>query len=372
MPSTTVYYECTVPAERYWPMSRNSESYAQYCATAEDMKYEVISDVKNADGTVTRVSKNIANKSPLPSWVARQLGMKSDEFSFETTETFSNEEYDAKHPLKYTVKPPVMPDKIKVSGSQWVEPLGTGCKLGFRLEVSVNIFGIGGQIASGVLKNTVESFEKMPARVAEYVRLHGAVDEVLRELSIKGRSAEMNSKLAVARWRMAIKAVMRINRWRGLAGGQGLRELMKTVSHAAVAVAEQSATVMQKFARARSSSQHMNVLREATGSTRRQRLAAIRVEALPSLEDSEKSEDAIAVSARVHPKTPAVRPTFALPAATAAPPAAPAADAAELARLKSQLEEMGRRLGALEQRATEPVSVKLVEPVRIGGCCTIT
>jgi len=116
----------------------------------------------------------------------------------------------------------------------------------------------------------------------------------------------------------------------------------------------------------------MNVLREATGSTRRQRLAAIRVEALPSLEDSEKSEDAIAVSARVHPKTPAVRPTFALPAATAAPPAAPAADAAELARLKSQLEEMGRRLGALEQRATEPVSVKLVEPVRIGGCCTIT
>ena len=63
MPSTTVYHECTIPADRYWPMARNSESYAQYCATAEDMKYEVISDVTNEDGTVTRVSKNIANKN---------------------------------------------------------------------------------------------------------------------------------------------------------------------------------------------------------------------------------------------------------------------------------------------------------------------
>ena len=119
--------------------------------------------------------------------------MKGDEFFFEQTETWSNDEFDSKHPLKYTVTPPVMPEKIKVSGSQWIEPHLTGSKLGFRLEVSVGIFGIGGQIASGVMKGTIESFEKVPGRAVEYVKAHGEVDAALEEEKTLGHTLPSRS-----------------------------------------------------------------------------------------------------------------------------------------------------------------------------------
>ena len=73
MPTQTVHHECTLPPAKYWNMSRNNEHYAQYCASADDMKFSILSETKNPDGTVTRVSRTTANKNPIPSWVGKQV-----------------------------------------------------------------------------------------------------------------------------------------------------------------------------------------------------------------------------------------------------------------------------------------------------------
>ena len=51
------------------------------------MTYANLSETTNEDGSITRVSKTTARKNPVPAWVGKQLGMKSAEFSFVTTET---------------------------------------------------------------------------------------------------------------------------------------------------------------------------------------------------------------------------------------------------------------------------------------------
>ena len=73
MPTQTVHHECTLAPDKYWNMSRNNEHYAQWCASADDMKFSILNETKNPDGTITRVSRTTANKNPIPSWVGKQV-----------------------------------------------------------------------------------------------------------------------------------------------------------------------------------------------------------------------------------------------------------------------------------------------------------
>ena len=312
--------------------------------------------------------------------------MKGDEFFFEQTETWSNDEFDSKHPLKYTVTPPVMPEKIKVSGSQWIEPHLTGSKLGFRLEVSVGIFGIGGQIASGVMKGTIESFEKVPGRAVEYVKAHGEVDAALEEEKTLGHTPAVVHKLAVARWHLAIKMVINTNRWKKTGATLPAAVVAEAVGTAAVAVVEHSAEVMQKFARRRQSTKTSEVKRQATGMSKLSRVESFKTGEIPvPVPSPEKKGAGTAVPARVAPieeEPDVVRVSARMPtrkgAGASRPNAATSSSSlglsggGDVSVLMSKLDALERRLDTMEQRTgPQSISLKIDEPVKLAGCCSI-
>lgn len=72
---------------------------------------------------------------------------------------------------RFSMIPDRMPDKVQVSGEQWLEPVGEGkVERVVDLEFSVNVFGIRALIERFMASTTAESFAKQVDFTREYIR----------------------------------------------------------------------------------------------------------------------------------------------------------------------------------------------------------
>ena len=129
------------------------------------------------------------------------LGCKEG-FSFEITEKWRRDKCDAANPMTFVTKPAVMPSKIDVKGSQWVEPRsdGKGSDLKFQLSVKVKIMGVGGTIAKGISDGTMAAYVALPERALEFA----ALQKNAQKSSTQSTSSADKSR---RRWRLALMYV---------------------------------------------------------------------------------------------------------------------------------------------------------------------
>ena len=133
----------------------------------------VLTRSEDADGTITCVTRVATLTNPIPSSLQRMLGCR-DDFAFTITETWRRDRFDADSPMRFTIKPPVLAERITVSGSQWVEARETGSRLFFELQVVCRVSGVGKMIAKGIADGSLASYQQLPARALEYTALRRA------------------------------------------------------------------------------------------------------------------------------------------------------------------------------------------------------
>ncbi len=200
--------------------------------------------IEEVDGVITRVSKVTAEVNPIPSSFRGMLGCKEG-FSFEITEKWRRDKCDAANPMTFVTKPAVMPSKIDVKGSQWVEPRsdGKGSDLKFQLSVKVKIMGVGGTIAKGISDGTMAAYVALPERALEFA----ALQKNAQKSSTQSTSSADKSR---RRWRLAL---MYVRFLRSSAGepDQPRRNSVIALADGALEVANQAAIKVQQSRRKR-------------------------------------------------------------------------------------------------------------------------
>ena len=74
--------------------------------------------------------------------------------------------------MTFTSEPPVLADRINVGGKQWIEPISsTQCRVLQQTEVSVRIFGVGGQVEQALGQSIQDSCAGLPRSAEAYVTL---------------------------------------------------------------------------------------------------------------------------------------------------------------------------------------------------------
>jgi hypothetical protein len=63
----------------------------------------------------------------------------------------------------FHIRPGTMPDKVKIQGTTWLEPDGSGVVRISELDFSVSIFGVGGLVERYMAKETQDSMAKQTA-----------------------------------------------------------------------------------------------------------------------------------------------------------------------------------------------------------------
>ena len=172
-----IVHDCALAPHVYWAL-RDDQRYSEYVAAGSDPPntVEVLSRNETEDGLITEVKRVATLKNPIPYSMRSMLGCK-DGFAFTITEVWHRDRYDAANPMTFTIQPAVMANKIEVSGSQWVEPRDSGCRLFFELNVSCRVKGVGSLISKGIASGTIASYAQLPERALEYVTLRRAGSE---------------------------------------------------------------------------------------------------------------------------------------------------------------------------------------------------
>jgi len=165
-------YVCRLPALEYWHLRLDPDWY-QYGAKLDSNIYEVLEDSEaldeKGDIVCTRVARVTAMKNPIPESLRGWLGCS--EFSFTMTERWWKDLFDESHPNTFTTTPPVMADRIKVSGSGWVEAISAQkCRLHFSVDVKVKVMGIGDKVATGIQDGTAKAYDVLPNRAETFYR----------------------------------------------------------------------------------------------------------------------------------------------------------------------------------------------------------
>lgn len=75
---------------------------------------------------------------------------------------------------QFTMIPDRMPDKVRISGETWIEPVGDGkVERVDAMDLSVSIFGVGSLVEKFMASATAESLAKQAAFTREYLRSRG-------------------------------------------------------------------------------------------------------------------------------------------------------------------------------------------------------
>lgn len=163
----TKSHPCAMTGHAYWAL-RDDDGFDQFTAKADGNTHEVVSRVTDEDGFVTRVSKVTALKNPIPKALRKTLGCV-DGFAFQITERWWPGACGASTPMIFSTQPAVLPDRISVTGKQWVETTGhSSCRLYFELSVSCRITGVGGAVARGIESGTLAAYASLPERALHY------------------------------------------------------------------------------------------------------------------------------------------------------------------------------------------------------------
>ena len=135
---------CNLAAEDFWAL-RMDVGFDLYMADARAGGCEVIELNENALGEVHRTTLLTYQENPIPPSLRGMFGAET--FSFKVKARWYKNNFDADHGMTFTSEPPVFADRIKVGGRQWIEPISDcQCRIRQETEVSVKIFGVGGQV----------------------------------------------------------------------------------------------------------------------------------------------------------------------------------------------------------------------------------
>ena len=135
---------CNLSAEEFWWL-RMDVGFDLYMANARDGGCEVL-ELNEGTEKVERVTLLTYQENPIPPSLRGMLG--ATEFSFKVKAHWHKHKYDAEHGMTFTSEPPVFADRIKVGGRQWLEVVGPRqCRIQQQTNVSVKIFGVGGQVS---------------------------------------------------------------------------------------------------------------------------------------------------------------------------------------------------------------------------------
>lgn len=183
-------YVCKMSAEEFWAL-RMDLGFDQFQADERNGGFKVLENVV-VDGRVSRTTVLTFKENPIPPRFRSYLG--ADEFSFKVRAKWHETMYDEKNRMSYTSEPPVMKDKITVSGEQWVEPISDmQCRVVQTASIGVAIFGLGSSVEDSLIKQTEQSSGQLPQVAEKYLAVLKARKEAEAALA-----AELLAEDAVA------------------------------------------------------------------------------------------------------------------------------------------------------------------------------
>ena len=157
---------CNLSAEEFWGL-RMDVGFDLFMANARSGGCEVL-ELKEQGESVTRTTLLTYQENPIPPSLRGMLG--ANEFSCKVKARWSRHKFEAGHGMAFTSEPPVFADRIKVGGTQWLEPVSaTQCRVLQQTDVSVKIFGVGGQVEAALSQQITDSCAIMPRLAEEYV-----------------------------------------------------------------------------------------------------------------------------------------------------------------------------------------------------------
>jgi hypothetical protein len=172
-------YDCALSPADYWTL-RDDPRWFQYVINSDPAPKTLIEVSRTEeDGVVKRVSKVTPERNPIPVLMRGTLGCK-DGFTITMNETWKRGSFGKEHPMTFWHEPPVFKDRIRITGMQWVEPHpenATGCRISFRLNVTVTGSGAAKTVAKGIEKGYLAGYAQLPARALEYNTLRRAAAE---------------------------------------------------------------------------------------------------------------------------------------------------------------------------------------------------
>ena len=175
--SKRVVVDCAIPPAEYWRL-KDDEGYREYAALNGDPPTtpEVQSEETDDDGWTTRRVVLTAISNPVPYALRGVLGCK-DGFKLRVTERFRRDNFDEAHKSTFISEPPVLTDSMKILGSCWVEPHGSGSRLFFELRVSCEAKGAGVFLANRIGDKALIAYRQNPRITEQYVALRRAAAE---------------------------------------------------------------------------------------------------------------------------------------------------------------------------------------------------
>lgn len=183
-------YVCKMSAEEFWAL-RMDLGFDQFQADERNGGFKLLENVI-VDGRVSRTTVLTFKENPIPPRFRSYLG--ADEFSFKVRAKWHETKYDEKNRMSYTSEPPVMKDKITVSGEQWVEPISDmQCRVVQTATIGVAIFGLGSSVEDSLIKQTEQSSGQLPQVAEKYLAVLKARKEAEAALA-----AELLAEDAVA------------------------------------------------------------------------------------------------------------------------------------------------------------------------------
>ena len=201
-----------ISPERFWAL-RDDLEFQRYVAIKSDPPTvpRLVSSTE-VDGVTTRVTDIVAMKNPIPYLLRSTLGCKEG-FTIRLTESWRRDAYGTEHKCTFISEPPVLPDRISITGCQWVEAHGTGCRMFFELDVRCTVKGAGATIAKLLSEKTMHAFTETPLRLSEYLAMSRQAADATERASQhsddgEADTADVRLRLrARLRWRMALAYV---------------------------------------------------------------------------------------------------------------------------------------------------------------------
>ena len=151
-------------AATFWAL-RMDRNFDVFCAHHDKMNYHPESNEMTVDGEglvyVQQRNRLQMKENPVPKSVRGMVG-SGDDFSDRVHYRFHRDAYDEAHPFRYTTEFPVLSDRIKVEGRQWLVPISdTACTFRAVIQLSILISGVGGAAERAVEKNMRSAYNEL-------------------------------------------------------------------------------------------------------------------------------------------------------------------------------------------------------------------
>ena len=165
---------CDLPAEVLWSLKLDTE-FEQFQADRRNGGFQVLEHTA-INSIHERTTLLTFKENPIPPRFRSMLG--ASDFSFRVSSRWHEARHDEAHAMTFVSEPPVMPDRIKVSGGQWVEAVSpTQCRIIQKGTVAVNVFGLGGQVEAALIAQMQQNSGEMPRMAEEFVALKHSKNE---------------------------------------------------------------------------------------------------------------------------------------------------------------------------------------------------